>query len=78
MSAKERWEAKNNNKTRGNTQSKIQQVSYNKNFFDDLKSSIISALTQSTDNKTTDNSNADNAFGGHNETKRRKTGPNRN
>ena len=41
MSAKERWEAKNNNKTRGSTQSKIQQVSYNIEFFDDLKSSII-------------------------------------
>ena len=75
MSAKERWEAKNNNKTRGNTQSKIQQVSYNKEFFDDLKSSIISAVTQNTDNQT-DNFNAGNTFGGHNEAKHCKTGPN--
>ena len=77
MSAKERWEAKNNNKTRGNTQSKIQQVSYNKKFFDDLKSSIISAVTQNTDDQPTENFNAGNAFGGRNEAKRRKTGPNR-
>ena len=77
MSAKERWEAKNNNKTRGNTQSKIQQVSYNKKIFDDLKSSIISAVTQNTDDQPTENFNAGNAFGGHNEAKRRKTGPNR-
>ena len=77
MSAKERWEAKNNNKTRGSTQSKIQQVSYNKEFFDDLKSSIISAVTQNTDDQATDNFNAGNAFGGRNEAKRRKTGPNR-
>ena len=62
MSAKERWEAKNNNKTRGNTQSKIQQVSYNKEFFDDLKSSIISAVTQNTDDQATDNFNAGNAL----------------
>ena len=78
MSAKERWEAKNNNKTRGSTQYKIQQVSYNKGFFDDLKSSIISAVTQNTDDQATDNFNAGNAFGGRNEAKRRKTGPNRN
>ena len=58
MSAKECWEAKNNNKTKGSTQSKIQQVSYNKEFFDDLKSSIISAVTQNTDDQATDNYNA--------------------
>ena len=49
----------------------------NKEFFDDLKSSIISAVTQSTEDQATDNSNAGNAFGGRNEAKRRKTGPNR-
>ena len=78
MSAKERWEAKNNKNKRGNIQSKIQQVSYNKEFFDDLKSSIISAVTQSTEDQATDNYNAGNAFGGRDEAKRRKTGPNRN
>ena len=77
MTAKECWEAKNQNKTRGSIQSKIQQVSYNKEFFDDLKSSIISAVTQSTEDQATDNSNAGNAFGGRNEAKRCKTGPNR-
>ena len=78
MTAKERWEAKNQNKTRGSIQSKIQQVSYNKEFFDDLKSSIISAVTQSTEDQATDNYNAGNAFGGRDEAKRCKTGPNRN
>ena len=77
MSAKERWEAKNNKNKKASIQSKIQQVSYNKEFFDDLKSSIISAVTQSTEDQATDNSNAGNAFGGRNEAKRRKTGPNR-
>ena len=46
MTTKERWEAKNQNKAKGNSQPKIQQVSYNKEFFDDLKSYIISAVTQ--------------------------------
>ena len=41
MTTKEQWEAKNQNKAKGNSQPKIQQVSYNKEFFDDLKSSII-------------------------------------
>ena len=41
MSGKEHWEAKNNNKTKRNTQSKIQKVSYNKEFFDDLKSKLM-------------------------------------
>ena len=81
MTTKERWEAKNQNKPKGNSQPKIQQVSYNKEFFDDLKSSIISAVTQnSVDHNqvnNNDNSNAGNAFGGRNEAKRRKTGSNR-
>ena len=81
MTTKERWEAKNQNKAKGNSQPKIQQVSYNKEFFDDLKSSIISAVTQnSVDHNqvnNNDNSNAGNAFGGRNEAKRRKTGSNR-
>ena len=47
MTTKERWEAKNQNKAKGNSQSKIQQVSYNIELFDGLKSSIISAVTQS-------------------------------
>ena len=55
--------------------------SYNKDFFVDLKSSIISAVTQnSVDHNqvnNNDNSNAGNAFGGHNEAKRCKTGSNR-
>ena len=78
MTTKERWEAKNQNKAK---EPKIQQVSYNKEFFDDLKSSIISAVTQSSVDhnqvNNNDNSNADNAFGGHNKVKRRKTGSNR-
>lgn len=81
MTTKERWEAKNQNKAKGNSQPKIQQVSYNKEFFDDLKSSIISAVTQnSVDHNqvnSNDNFNAVNAFGGRNEAKRRKTGSNR-
>ena len=81
MTTKERWEAKNQNKAKGNSQPKIQQVSYNKEFFDDLKSSIISAVTQnSVDHNqvnNNDNSNAGNAFGGRNEAKCCKTGSNR-
>ena len=80
MTTKERWEAKNQYKDKGNSQPKIQQVSYNKELFDDQKYSIISAVIQSSVDhdhiNNNDNSNAGNAFGGHNKVKRCKTGSN--
>ena len=81
MTTKERWEAMNQNKANGNSQPKIQQVSYNKELFDDLKSSVISVVTQiSVDYNqvnNNDNSNAGNVFEGRNEAKRQKTGSKR-
>ena len=66
---------------KGTVSQKYSRFPITKEFFDDLKSSIISAVTQSSVDhnqvNNNDNSNAGNAFGGCNEAKRCKTGSNR-